>query len=1225
MTASIRWTAAQQQAIAATGRDVRVSASAGTGKTAVLAHRCLARICDPDQPTDVDRLLVLTYTDAAAEEMRGRIAQTLREAHRSSTSAHLRRQGLLLDAAWISTFHAFCKRILTEHFYLLDLDPAFGIVDPDQQRLLRAESLLETLETAWADPALAAGMRVLFARRNVQPFAKGSFTGRIFEIYEFLESIPDADAFLERVRSLPAESLIEEQRAVILRTIRTCRQKADHTQLLDAYFTGGQWLGGKLEGYYDLIGAFEKAASKGDLTTLAGVIEGLAFPRLPNRPRGMDKERAEQIKAPIQEVKKDLKGLANLAAVSPTDALISSEAAAGQVRTLAELAGRFKRTYAAAKERISSLDFSDLEQYSLRLLSEHPEVSDKLRRWFEYIFVDEFQDINAVQKRILDAVRREDNVFVVGDVKQSIYAFRRSRPELFLEALAESAEDPSEAGRPQRIDLGENFRSRREVLDFANAVFGRIMTEQTASMDYDGRAALRCGRPDAVQSDDRLPVEVVILDEDEPQTEADREEDAAPAEEGAMPTEAVSALQRQAVFAARRIQRMVGADGGTAEFQVYDKQCEAFRDVAYRDIVILMRSVAHRANEYTEILRLAGIPVSSQTASGYFSATEIADMLALLKVLDNPIRDVELAAVLRSAMFGFTDTELALIRLEADRAGRKEDPFYEAVLQAAQDGPAALRGRVREALETLAGWRQEVRTGSLSDVLGKILDRTGFLAFVSALPNGRQRRANLLKLHDRAIQFEHFSAGPQSTSLARFVEFLEQLAEQEQDWAPAQPDSAAENAVRIFSVHRSKGLEFPVVILAELNTRFNLRDLSGPCLVDEDAMGLAVIEPGRDVQIPTLVHQVISERRRKIMLEEELRILYVALTRAREKLILTAGRRESHCRRILEDCAASGEGPAAAWKLQQVCCPMDWILYGLGHRPAMRAAYLDEAAAGEPSFFTVQRVGAEALREATEFIEQSRQAHLKADLPKPEKTLDSQTKKQIDACRNRLEWTYPFAEATGLPAKLSVSELTHRTDEFAPAIGGDSLRRAPEVLIDQEKSGPGAAQVGTATHLVLARLDLNQKPDRQSVHKMIETLCGEGLISAASAERIEIESILGFFESDLGNSVFRHAEKVLREWPFTLGISAREAGLGKTDEKIIVQGIVDLILPTDNGLILVDFKTDRISSDQITERAGRYAGQIRYYALAAERILGQPISEAYLYFLHASQSHSMIL
>lgn len=1230
MTSTIRWTQSQQDAIMATGRPLLVSASAGAGKTAVLAQRCLQRINDPEHLVDVDRILVLTYTDAAAEEMHDRIARTLRSAYQRTRSEHLRRQALFLDAAWISTFHAFCKRILTEHFYLLDLDPAFGIVDPDQQRLLQSEALLGSLQQAWTDSQMMEKMRTLFYRRHVQPSVSASFISRILDIRIFLESIPDSADFFTRIErqiadpaALPQE-LLDQQHNTILSILQTCREKIDFIRLLDQHFTGGRWLTAeKLSPYYEKIDALEQSAKRADWPGLANQVNTLNFQSL-RRPNNLDETAAKQIKEPLAGAVKQLKELADLALVSPHYAQFQTAAAADQIRTLLELVRRFGCSYDQAKRQINSLDFSDLEQKMLILLREHPSTVEKLRRRFEYIFVDEFQDINAVQKQILDAIARPDNLFAVGDVKQSIYAFRRSRPELFLAALNAANEEPDNPNQPQRIDLGENFRSRRQILEFANAIFGRIMTEQTASMNYDDRAALRCVRPDLKDSESPMPVELILLDDDpddSPEEESARQDE--DNGETGSPAELVSSLQRQAAFIARRIRQMVGADNGQAEFQIFDKHAGKPRDVQYRDIVILMRSVAHRANEYTEILRQAGIPVSSQTGSGYFAATEIADLLALLKVLDNPIRDIELAAVLRSRMFGFTDSELADIRLGAQESGDKNCTFYDALRRCSQSGPAFLRQKTERALAQLQAWREDIRIGSLADTLGKILEQTGFLAFVSALPNGRQRRANLLKLHDRAIQFEHFSSGPQSTSLARFVEFLEDLADQQQDWAPAQPDSAAENAVRLLSVHRSKGLEFPVVILAELNTRFNIRDLSDPCLIDEDALGLKIIDPQKDVAIPTLAHQVLAERKRKTLLEEEMRILYVALTRAREKLIVSAARKESPCRRILLDCAVLAGRPVPAWQLLQVQCPIDWVLWGLGDRPALQAQYLGFVFAGPyPDFFTVRRVGGEELNECTRFIEATRQKLLQTTLPEIPPDVERQADVLHIEAAERLRWSYPFVEAVALPAKLSVSQLTHRTDEFSPAFDEGPWRRLPECLLKsaQRIDHVPAAQIGTAVHLVLARLDLSARPDRCAVERTIQTLCREEVLSPDLAGRIDIPAILGFFDTPLGALTLRHGTAALREWPFTLALSAKEAAIGQSDEKIILQGIVDLIVPAPEGLVIIDFKTDRIQPEQLDERLARYSPQIRYYAAAAQKILARPVVAAYFYFLSLSKS-----
>jgi len=494
-----------------------------------------------------------------------------------------------------------------------------------------------------------------------------------------------------------------------------------------------------------------------------------------------------------------------------------------QSRVLLELLRRFDDAYARAKQERNVLDFSDLEHTTLRLLETDAAVAATLRERFEFVFIDEYQDINTVQQRILDCLSRGDNLFAVGDVKQSIYAFRQSCPEIFLKRLETATDQPDTPGTPLRVDMGDNFRSRREVLEFVNALFGRTMTEGTAGMRYDDRAALKGQfdyRPFSASGGPTHPVELYILDEDSAEDEPDapeNEESNAADSYGDSRTELIDAAQRQAAFIARRIRQMVGADTGKAEFQVYDRAAGGYRDVRYGDMVILMRSLSHKANTYVEMLRLAQIPVNSQSACGYFETTEITDCLNLLKLLDNPSGDIELAAVLRSPLFGFDDTALARIRFFEKPAASQKTPFYRVAADYAENGPAgALREALRGAMEQLETWRTAAQRGSLAVLLDTVFRQKGLLSFYAALPNGSVRRANLLKLHDRAIQFENFRTSRPGMGLARFVEFLEKLRQGEQDWAPGQPDSI-ENAVRIMSVHKSKGLEFPVVFAAELN------------------------------------------------------------------------------------------------------------------------------------------------------------------------------------------------------------------------------------------------------------------------------------------------------------------------------------------------------------------------------------------------------------------------
>ncbi len=486
------------------------------------------------------------------------------------------------------------------------------------------------------------------------------------------------------------------------------------------------------------------------------------------------------------------------------------------------------------------------------------------------------------------------------------------------------------------MDLNYNFRSVKGILDFVNKVFGRIMTREVAHIDYDEASMLRPA-PDAATSrktEDRRQRTAVspsqlwsctslmsettagaALDEEEAESNGRQRQGSAlrwsvrrerriAKRRLTMPTEefarSSTRRQRQAALIARRIREIVGVETGRAEFQVQDRQTGDYRDVQYRDIVILMRSLAKKANDYVEILRLAGIPVSCDATAGYFEATEVRDMLSLLKVLDNPQRDIELATVLRSAFFQISDTELAKIRLHG-REKSKHANFYACAAGYAEDGPEdGLRDKLKQIFGQLEQWRSLARRGHLASLIWRIYRHSGFLAFVSALPNGQARKANLLRLHDRAVQFEGFASNTGIASLTRFVDFLERLQEAGQDWAPAQPGSAAGNAVRILSVHKSKGLEFPVVFLAELETEFNKRDIYADLIADAgDAVGLQVIEPRSNTRLRSLAHEVISEKRLATTLAEEMRILYVATTRARDRLILTASQKRTDCGKIL--------------------------------------------------------------------------------------------------------------------------------------------------------------------------------------------------------------------------------------------------------------------------------------------------------------------------------------
>jgi len=829
----------------ARGRDVLVTASAGTGKTAVLSGRCVNIVADKSVCPNVWSILVLTFTDAAAEQMRSRIAGQLRSAFAQSGDKHLQHQIMLLQGADISTIHSFCRRLITEHFHKLGLDPAFGIIDADEQKLLKAEIIEKTLDWAWRQGDLAPALEQLLYRRQLR--TNDGFAAKLIGLSDFLDSVGSREQWYERAIRLAEPDafngeLGREQKRIVGKRLSAVLNQLRHCQrLYENEAPGGKWTAKCREDYAGPIEQCIELLEKDDWDRCVDLIRNYKKPRV-GKPKDISAEIAEIIKITVKDAVDAVEQLRGLAVLNP-DYLDSVGGSVGvQTKVVIELVRNFARFYGLAKQAINCLDFADLEHYALRLLSDGElsqdpptpsETALALRQKYRYIFVDEYQDINPVQQKILDLLRGRDNVFVVGDVKQSIYAFRGAEPEIFLNCLKSASADSENAEGPRRVDLNENFRSSKGILDFVNKVFERIMTASFTRIDYDESAKLKPALKDDPEntpaSDAEAVVELHIVDEKAGRGGFD-EHDNADRDDSNITT----SRQRQAAMIARRIKEMVGADGGAAEFEIYDRREDVTRAVEYRDIVILMRSPSKRANDYVEILQLAGVPVSSDASAGYFQTTEITDMLCLLKVLDNPQRDIELAAVLRSPFFGISDSDLAKIKIHG-RANEQCRNFHDCVLCYSQSGADSdLAGRIERIIAAINRWRRVARRGSLGDLVWQVYRETGFVSFVSALPNGRTRRANLLKLHDRAIQFEGFGGGRGIASLTRFVGFLERLIEAGRDWSGAEAQDAFENAVRIMSIHKSKGLEFPVVFLAELDSAFNKTDLHKDLLADAE-------------------------------------------------------------------------------------------------------------------------------------------------------------------------------------------------------------------------------------------------------------------------------------------------------------------------------------------------------------------------------------------------------
>ncbi len=1235
------WTPGQQTAIAARGRETLVTASAGTGKTAVLTERYLQCLLDPEAPADVGQILALTFTDAASEEMRNRIAERLQR-ETIGGDARIRRQLMQLDGAWISTIHSFCKRILTEFFYEQGLDPGFRILDPDEQQLLRAEILESVMERAWEDPDLGARLPDLLTGRHFGG-GEGGFLSQILRGSAYLDSVVGRPDWLTRARTvvelqaLHSEWFQRRRSEVVAARLYDCRGRIEFAMAVDAAMAGSHWARFLQDRFLEPIDRCLDWLKQGQWQQCRDFLMSDPIPGFNEcrKPKGMDDKLADRVRDPVREAKKMFESLGKMMIVNPAaESMVPM--AAEQTHCMIELICRFDEAYAAAKRHRNALDFADLEHRALEMLAETDSVAGVLRDRFRYIFIDEYQDINPVQQAILDRIRRADNVFAVGDIKQSIYAFRQSRPEIFLHRLQQAAETPA-SGQPQRVDLTDNFRSRQPILDFANQIFGRIMRPSVAGIDYDRRAFLHPGFDYAPLDANTAPedlVRVCILDQSEKDSE-ESDDPESPENESFLDgisedTALVSPGRRQAAWIAEEIRSMVGADSGRAAFEIFDKSMGSYRAVSYGDIVILMRSLSGRAVEFVEILQQAGVPVSSRTAAGYFAATEIADMLAVLKVLDNPRRDIELAAVLRSAMFRLKDSQLLEIRSCVSAA---EGDFFDAATTYLDRGPdRSLQESLRQAWLRLDEWRAVAQTTGLAETIRRIYRDTGYPAFVSTLPNGKQRRANLMKLHDRAIQFESFTEASRSGSLGRFVEFLEQFTDQELDWAPAEPD-AAENAVRILSIHKSKGLEFPVVFVADLGRPFNLTDRSSDCLFDEeDTLGLRVIEPTLRQKFPSMIHELIADKQCVRSIAEEMRILYVAVTRARERLILTASAERETCATLLENCSVDPKGPAD-WQLAATRRFLDWILFGLADLDSTYSAF-DLA---RPVFAKDQRrcrieiVSRSELEVLSQrILDRKRFRDPFLNSTESLSASNSVVERAVEEMAQSLSWRYPFADFTILPAKISVSELTHRNDEYARMDFSRCLSRFPRAMQSDEISGgPDFRGLGTAIHRIFETLDLSTPPDRKRIVETIQRLVKDGQIPSFLISYLDPARIHAFFDSDPGRLAVANGRGLFREWPFTMTVPVRDLSepfslsnpqlsIRKTpiDDQMIVQGIVDLVIPDGEGLVLVDFKSDRISASEVSDRANLYRDQLAYYAQAARVILRKPICRCWLYFVY---------
>ena len=1149
-------TSSQKAAIERRGSAVLVSAGAGSGKTKVLTERLMAWLRDEENPADLDSFLVITFTRAAAGELRGRIMEELAAALAADPgNRRLRRQSALLRRAQIGTIHSFCAALLREQSHLAGLSPDFRVLDEDRAGAMKAAALERVLERSYERASALPGFLSL-----ADTVGAGRDDRRLAELTLTLHEKMQCHA--------RPEQWARQQVALLSAPASDAGETPWGREILDRALSGARYYSGELDGLIEAMARDEKMA-KAWLPSFCETADALRelcrclplgwekargcfpipFPRLGVLRSPEDAALAQRAKARREACRKAMSAWEQ-SLWEPSEKLLKEMALSKPaMEALLRLVLDFDGEYSAAKRRAAVVDYADLEHLTARLLTEEDgspsPLARELSRRYTEIMVDEYQDVSQVQDLIFRAVSREGkNLFLVGDVKQSIYRFRLADPAIFTDKYLRWRDDEVAAqGEARRILLRENFRSRREVLEGANAVFSRCMSRQLGDLDYDGAAALIPGAP--YPGEGAVP-EMLLLR----LPEGDDEE------------ESPDKTALEAALTARQIRALV--DRGTPV-----TEGGRTRPMNWGDVAILLRSVNNTGGIYRRALEREGIPTAAGQSGGFFSAVEISTLLNLLALIDNPHQDIPLIAVLCSPALGFTPDDLSRIRAR----DRKKD-LYEALLLDAREDR-----RSRDFQRLLEHFRAQAPDLSAAELCWRLIEELDLLALCSAMADGQTRRNRVLAMVELAEKFEQSGY----RGLHRFVLWLRRQVQRGQE-----PSLGSENgaAVSILSIHKSKGLEFPVVFLCDTARRFNRQDSRETVLVHPElGLGPKVTDLERRVEYPSLARSAIRLRLEREMLSEEMRLLYVAMTRARERLVITAALKEPEA--LLEK---TGIGAGDALAPEQ-----------LAAAPSMAHWLISAALADGQEHLRLRICGAEA---------EGREGEVTATAPAP----DPEIRRALE--RN-LSFRYPHAQAEELPSKLTATELKGYREQDEEAAPLQPRPHRPFRLPDfaREEKPLTGAEKGSATHLVLQYMDFARTDSAEAVQEEIRRLEQARFLSPRQARAVDAEAIVKLFASPLGQRMRRSAG-LHREFKFSLLCDAGEL-LGKAaGERVLLQGVVDCYLEEDEGITVIDYKTDRVRNRAAAlERAKLYEPQLRAYAMALERMTGKPVERCVLYFL----------
>lgn len=1262
------WTNEQQKVIDLRNKNLLVSAAAGSGKTAVLVERIIKMITEGTNPPDIDRLLVVTFTNAAAAQMRDRIGRAIdKKLLNEPANEHLQKQLSLLHSAQITTIHSFCLNVIRNYFHIIDLDPSFKIAEEAEITLMKSDIVSEVLERWYEE-----------GREDFHSFIESYSHSKsdepveemVLKLYEFAMSAPWPKEWLQEINKSfeltdmkdmvnspwmiellrQVDTLICDMLKINEETIKLCNEASGPKAYLAALLSDRELLTSirgsiTYEEYYTVLG-------------------NVTFARLSGKKEeGVSADIKEEVKCLREEVKKGIKDLiAQYFFQSPTEMLKDMQCVRIVMQVLIELTLDFMEAFSQGKEEKNLIDFNDIEHFALNILIEEKDgarvpsaAALELSDIFEEIMVDEYQDSNMVQETILRSISKEHrgrfNRFMVGDVKQSIYKFRLAMPEIFMEKFKRYTicdTDNSEEACELRIDLDRNFRSKKSVLDFVNSIFKQIMTEAVGDICYDEKVFLKYGglydeeaAPGDIKSNN---VELVLVTEqeaaleDKAASDLAARNDAIPAYDNAREAydEAKSVSETQypsnsdvdeeeidytkkeleARAIAKRIKELTDPESGML---LFDKDKKAHYRATYKDVVILLRSMTGWSDILVNMLMQEGIPAYADTGTGYFKTLEIMTLLNMFKIIDNPLQDIPFTGVLYSPIVGLTSDELAKIRLI-----RKKGSMYEAARQYITEGTyKELKVKLNNFIAMLEDFRFMIKHVPINELIFNILNRTGYYYYVLAMPGGDRRKANIDMLVNLAVRFEKGSY----SGLFHFIRYIERLQKYNVDYGEAITIGEQDNTVRIMSIHKSKGLEFPIVIVAALSKQFNTQDIRNSIVLHSQyGIGPEYIDINNRTKVPTLLKKVIQKKIRIENMGEELRVLYVAMTRAKEKLIMTG---------YINAGEKIARGDFSFYNIISAKSFMDLVLPAIGNSYEIEDLWNNKEQVIEREGVTVTIVDKSQLTEG----EVNKQLFLTLDEHelmsiKADTVYDATLREEISS---QFNYVYPFAEEANIRVKLSVSELKKAGQQieeedgvtlYPPAIEDNysedihaSERPAtiPDFIRGKDNIISGTDR-GTLYHRILELIDLAHIHNREDLISQLDKLVTATKLMPEDVKRINLDYISSFIASSLAERM-RNANikgRLYKEKQFVMGIRADEVYKNmKSDELLLIQGIIDAFFEEEGELVIVDYKSDVVKEEQALIK--RYRVQLEYYKRALEQITQKRVKEMIIYSLYLSK------